>query len=105
MANIGITSTDLGIAIGVTNTVELQRYLDLAGELFDAYGAGSAPQSIQDEATIRLAGWLARSPAHNLRSQNVGDLSISFGTNQAALRHSGAMSLLSRFVQRQVGHV
>ena len=71
-------------ALGATASALVERY------------APSAPDPVRFEATIRCAGWLAEQPAAAIRSDKIGDIETSFTpTHTSALRHSGAMALLS----------
>ena len=76
-----------------------------AAALVEAF-APSAPDVIRSEAVIRCAGWLAEQPAAAVRSEAQGDVSTSYAvTHTGALRHSGAMALLSSWKQRRGGAI
>ena len=76
-----------------------------AATLVEHY-ADNAPQAIKNEAILRCAGWLYEAPSSGVRSQSIGPMSIDFTPSmQSALRHSGAMSLLSPFKIRRAGAI
>lgn len=76
-----------------------------AAELVEEYAPGAA-QALKDEAVVRCAGWLAEQPGAAIRSESVGDISTSYATNNmSALRHSGAMALLTRWKVRRAGAI
>ena len=95
----------LAAAIGVTDEDTLDRLGAAAAALVERY-APDAPSEIKNEATIRCAGWLAQHPAASVRSESVGDIRTSFApTHLSALRHSGAMALLSPWKVRRAGAI
>ena len=65
------------------------------------------PESILNEAVIRLAGWLYESPAGRTSQLSLGpDMATRFNlSHNAALRHSGAMSLLSPYRRRRADSI
>ena len=66
--------------------------------------APAAPQPIRDEAVIRCAAHLHGTPAAAIRSDSVGPMTTDYAVSrQAALRHSGSMSLLSPWKIRRAG--
>lgn len=76
---------------------EANRILPVASKLVERYAPG-APEEIQNEAVIRLSGWLCEQPAASIREEETGDIRTSYAANNAnALKHSGAMSLLAPF--------
>ena len=79
----------------------------VAAALVEEYSPG-APQPIRDEAVIRTAGWLHEStPGLADSKMSVGPLDIArtFSPGYSALRHSGAMALLSRWKIRRAGKI
>ena len=95
----------LGAAIGITDEGTLDRLGAAAAALVERY-APAAPQPIKNEATIRAAGWLAQHPAASVRSESVGDIRTSFApTHLSALRHSGALALISPWKVRRAGAI
>ncbi len=95
----------LGGAIGVTDEPTLDRLGPAAAALVERY-APDAPIAIKNEAVVRAAGWLAQQPAAAVRSESVGDISTSYApTHTGALRHSGAMALLSPWKVRRAGAI
>ena len=68
--------------------------------------APDAPDAINNEAAIRCAGWLAEQPSAAITSEAEGDIRTSYApTMQAALRHSGAMALLTHWRIRRAGAI
>ena len=95
----------LGDAVGVTVEPTLDRLGSAAAALVERY-APDAPQPIKNEAAIRCAGWLVQQPAAAVRSESVGDIRTSYApTHTGALRHSGAMALLSPWAVRRAGAI
>ena len=77
----------------------------VAGALVERY-ANAAPQAVKNEAVIRCAGWLADSPSSGIRDESAGQLSASYSASMTgALRHSGAMGLLSPWRVRRAGKI
>ena len=101
---VSLTETALAEALGV-NPALATRLRPVAVAMVERYAPG-APAAIQDEATIRAAGWLADTPAASLQSEQYGDVSVTWATGQlSALRHSGAMALLSPWKVRRAGAI
>ena len=95
----------LAAAIGVTDEDTLDRLGAAAAALVERY-APDAPIAIKNEAVVRAAGWLAQQPAASVRSESVGDIRTSYmPTHSGALRHSGAMALLSPWKIRRAGAI
>ena len=95
----------LAAAIGVTDEDTLDRLGAAAATLVERY-APDAPSEIKNEAVVRAAGWLAQQPAASVRSESVGDIRTSYmPTHLSALRHSGAMALLSPWKIRRAGAI
>lgn len=101
---VTITAADLATAIRATSAVA-ERLLAVTTEMVENY-APEAPEAVQNEAVIRCAGYLAQHPADARRSTTVGGVSSSWATTHTgALRHSGAMSLLSPYKRRRAGAI
>ena len=66
-----------------------------------------APQAIKNEAVIRAAGFLAQSsPAHAMVGEESGNWKYdATRAGIGALRHSGAMALLSPWKIRRAGRI
>ena len=71
-----------------------------------------APEAIGREAAIRLAGWLLDNrPAvvsHEITDPSGTTIKLQFANHAATatgFRHSGASSLVSRFIRRRAGPV
>ena len=93
---------------GVTDPREQHRYLiiaETAAISVDNY-ARDAPVPISNEAAVRMAGWLLEVPTGSVSAEAVGDVSTSYATSHlSALRHSGAMALLSPWKIRRGGAI
>ena len=101
---VTITVAELAEAIG-TDSTTATRLLAVATALVERYADG-APDAIANEAVIRCAGWLAEQPSAAIRSETEGDISTSYAsTHMSALRHSGAMALLSPWKVRRAGAI
>ena len=101
---VTITEEALAQAIRV-DTATATRLLAVATALVERY-APDAPDAISNEAAVRSAGWLAEQPAAAIRAETEGDISTSYAPSQmSALRHSGAMALLSPWKARRAGAI
>lgn len=93
----------LSEATGATGENTIDRLGSTAAALVERYAPG-APQAVKNEAVIRCAGWLHSAPADGKVSATVGPVTASHSpTRYAALRHSGAMSLLAPWKVRRAG--
>ena len=101
-AALAAATTALATAVGSSEDVAC-RLGPVAAEEVERY-ASAAPASVKTEAVIRTAGWLFASKP-GLRKVGVSSVDIEFGPGQSALRHSGAMSLLSPFKVRRAGAI
>ena len=102
---VTLTPSELAEALSVDATLA-SRLLAVAVALVEQYAPG-APAAVQNEAAIRLAGWLRETPAGGIRSETTGDVRTSFDGARAmgALRHSGAMGLLTTWRTRRAGAI
>ena len=101
---MAITAAALALEIGVTQA-RAEQLLLVAKALCKQY-APFAPAPVKDESVIRCAGYLAGQPHAAIRSESIGDVRTAFAvTHISALRHSGAMSLLSPWKIRRGGAV
>ena len=101
---MAVSPADLALEIGVTQA-RAEQLLMAATALVDRF-APDAPEPIKDEATIRAAGYLVEQPRAAIRSDSVGDIATVFTPSSlSALRHSGAMSLLSPWKVRRAGAI
>ena len=99
-----ITAAELAEVIG-TDATRAGHVLATAWALVGRY-APDAPEAVLREAVVRAAGWLAQQPAAAVRSESIGELRTSFApTHTGALRHSGAMALLSPWKVRRAGAI
>ena len=97
---IATLQTELGI-----DSASATRLLAVATALVERYAPG-APSAVQNEAAIRCCGWLNEQPHAAVRAESVGDIATSFAPSmQSALRHSGAMALLSPWKIRRAGSI
>ncbi len=82
---------------------ELDRVIEVAAHLVCRW-CPEAPDVVLKEAVLRCAGWLKDAPRENLISEGVGEMRAEFAAGQiAALRHSGAMAVLSPWKVRRAG--
>ena len=96
---VTITEAALAEAVAVTRT-QAARLLPVATALVVRY----APDAMQNEAVIRACGYLSQQPESAQRSDRIGDVATSWQpTHLSALRHSGAMALLSPWKVRRAG--
>ena len=101
---VSLTDAQLVAALGVSPELSA-RLLPVAVALVNRYAPG-AHDAVANEAAIRTAGYLAEMPAAAVRSEAVGDVSQGFAvTHLSALRHSGAMALLSPWKVRRAGAI
>ena len=78
-----------------------QNLLATVTTLVDRYAPG-APSEIKNEAAIRTGGYLQQHPMSGISQDALGPKQLSFNTSQlSALRHSGAMALLSPWKMRR----
>ena len=101
-AAIQAATTALATAVGSSEAVAC-RLGPVVAALVERY-ADAAPEAIKSEAVIRAAGWLHASKP-GLRKVGISSLDIEFEGGQSALRHSGAMALLSAFKVRRAGKI
>ena len=87
--------------LGDMDDSKLDRLGSTAAALVERYAPG-APQPVKNEAVIRCVGWLAEQPGASIRSEQVGDVRTEYApTSLSALRHSGAMALLTAWKVRR----
>ena len=99
---MAISPADLAVEIGTT-LERAERLLMVVSALVERY-APDAPEKVKDEAAIRSAGYLVEQPSASVRSESTGDLRTSFAASSvSALRHSGALALLSPWKIRRGG--
>lgn len=97
-----ITAAELAAEIGADAT-RAGHLLASAWALVQRYGP-AAPDAIKREAIIRCSGWLHEQPRAAVRSESTGDISTNFApTHVSALRHSGAMALITPWKVRSAG--
>ncbi|WP_419166407.1 hypothetical protein [Candidatus Palauibacter sp.] len=103
---MAVTLTDVQLAEALAvNQALADRLHPVAVGLVERY-APLAPEAVQNEAVIRCSGWLAEQPSASVRSEAVGDIRTAFSpAMHGALRHSGAMGLLSLWRARRAGAI
>ena len=84
--------------------LKFQRRFDVAREAVQKYvGTDGAPDAVMNESVLRVVGYLNESPNAAVSSYS-GAVATSFMPGaRAALRYSGAMSLLSPYRIRRGG--
>ena len=102
---VTLTEAELGEALAI-NPARSARLHAVAVALVERY-APDAPPGVGNEAALRTAGWLLETPAGAIRSEATGDVRTGFdgARSLGALRHSGAMALLSPWKVRRAGAV
>ena len=94
----------LAAAVGCSEAVA-RRLGPVASALTQEYSPG-APQPILDESVVRCSGWMFQSTpglADSKLSAGPVDIQKTFSPGLSALRHSGAMALLSSWKIRRAG--
>ena len=99
---MAVTLTASQLAAAIRSDVALAtRLLSVSSELVLRY-APDAPEAIQNEAVVRTSGYLASHPPSAMRSGSAGPLSAEYNpASLSALRHSGAMAVLSAWKVRR----
>ena len=101
---VSLTSAQLQAALGIDDAVS-SRLLGVASVLVNRYAPG-APVQVQNESTIRTAGYLNSMPKASVRSESEGEVTTDYAvTHLSALRHSGGMALLSPWKIRRAGAI
>ena len=96
---ITLTAAQLAEAIG-SDTETATRLLSVCTELVNNFAAG-APDSVANEAVIRVSGWLKEQPPGVMSSGRGRQRSNVYRGGMSPLRGSGAMSLLSPWKKRR----
>ena len=95
------------LAAALPPSADAARLGPVCSALTERFASG-APDSVKSESVIRTAGWLHESKPGLADSKvSVGPLDISrtFSPGLSALRHSGAMALLSPWKIRRAGRI
>ena len=88
-----------------TIDARIQPILDAATAIVEAEAPG-APEAVQNEAVVRLGGYLAQSDFGGVVKEEIGAKSVEYAMNHAAAFHrSGAKGLLSRWKRRRAGAI
>ena len=96
----------LAAAVGCSEAVA-GRLGPVASALTQEYSPG-APQPILDESVVRCSGWMFQStPGLSDSKVSAGPVEVvrTFAPGLSALRHSGAMALLSPWKVRRAGRI
>ena len=103
---MAVTLTAVELAEALTTDQALAvRLHGVAVALVERY-APKAPEAVQNEAVIRAAGWLHEQPPAGVRIETIGDEAFEYAPAMVgALRHSGAMALLSPWKVRRAGAI
>ena len=97
---IGLESSGLDL-----DDAEILRLIEVASALIERYAPG-APEAVKTEAIVRCVGYLQESPAAPVRSEKTGDIVTGYHRDSlSALRHSGAMAILSPWKIRRAGAI
>ena len=99
---IQAATTALAAAVGCSEAVA-GRLGPVVSELVERYASG-APAAVKSEAVIRASGWLHGNKP-GLRKVGVSNIDVEFSGGQSALRHSGAMALVSPWKVRRAGKI
>ena len=101
---VTVTAQTVAAETGAS-TERAERVLPVAAEAAQRYAPG-APTAVLNEAVLRCCGYLLDHPADARRSETTGSVSSSWAaTHSSALRHSGAMALLSPYKVRRAGAI
>ena len=103
---VTITAPELVAAVKIEGHEAGAPHLLAVGTALVERYAPDAPEALQNEAVIRVVGWLVGTNPASVVSESVGSLETSYAVGQkSALRHSGAMALLSPWKVRRGGAV
>lgn len=101
---ITLTVGQVEAGTGAT-TEDATRLLAVATALVERC-APAAPDPVQDQSALMVAGWLHGQPKASIGAATAGPLSVTYmRSHLSALRHSGAMALLSPFKTRRAGAI
>lgn len=97
---VGLESSGLDL-----DDAETLRLIEAASALVKKH-APLAPESVKNEAIVRVAGYLQESPPAPIRHERIGEVATGYHRDSAsALRHSGAMAILSPWKVRRAGAI
>ena len=101
---ITVTADTIMVELGAT-AAQADRLLIVATELVNDY-CDTCPDAVANESVLRVCGWLFQTPMGSIKSEAAGPLRISYATHEkSALKHSGAMSLLSPYKVRRAATI
>ena len=93
---VNLLADSLAVEMDIT-LATAQRLLAVATELVTRF-APTAPDIILDESVRRVSGWLWGSTNASVKSESAGPFRLVYAVSEkSALRHSGAMNLLSPY--------
>ncbi len=102
---VTLTAAELAAELDEDDAARAARLLAAVSAFVEQY-APDAPAALQNEAAIRLAGYLARGRTGTSVSESVGPMSVTYVTNHADMfRRSGAAAVLTRHRVRRGGIV
>ena len=88
-----------------TDHTRAARLLAVGTQLVQDY-APRAPAALQNEAVIRIAGYLGQSDYGTIKTESEGPKQVEYAMNHAAaFRNSGAAMLLTRYKRRRAGAI
>ena len=100
---VTITAAELDAEVASGSVERAGRILAVASAIVLEY-APAAPDAVQNEAVIRIGGYLAQSDYGTIRSESIGPRSVSYALNHSSLlRTSGGQALLTRWKIRRAG--
>ena len=99
---ITLQASELQTLLGV-DLDTATRLLNAASPIVEQFTRGSdVPGALMNEAAIRVCGYIHGQPKPAIKRESAGPLSVSYAAdNTSALRHSGAMALLTSFKVRR----
>ena len=97
---IGLESSGLDL-----DDAETLRLIEVSSAVVEK-NAPAAPEAVKNEAIVRCVGWLSEQPAASIRSERTGEIMTGYRAGElSALRHSGAMAILSPWKIRRAGAI
>ena len=93
---------ELGLADDTEGNAAATRLLAIATALVDKEGAVTSPDEISNEAVILTAGYLKERIPGRLQSLDVGPVKIQLRAVGSSVRLSGARTMLSPWVERNL---
>ena len=101
---VTLTTAVIASELDIT-LIRAEQLLSVASELVNNY-CDTCPDAVANESVLRVCGWLFQTPMGSIKSEAAGPLRISYATHEKnALRHSGAMALLSPYKVRRAATI